>query len=187
MKIKLWTGILVAGLLFAAGQMAVSMGEDGEKESTEGGESMTRPAPATNDLYVRECGSCHFAYQPGWLPAASWKKIMDGLSDHFGDNAELAPEDPKAVAAHLERNAADRVSDKRSAKVMRSLSGKEPPMRITELPYIRRKHDEIPVRLIRDNPKVEGLAHCNRCHTQADKGAFNEDDVVIPGYGRWDD
>ncbi|MCW9089130.1 MAG: diheme cytochrome c, partial [Gammaproteobacteria bacterium] len=26
-------------------------------------------APVKNELYQSECGSCHFAYQPGLLPA----------------------------------------------------------------------------------------------------------------------
>ena len=24
--------------------------------------------PNTDATYVKECGGCHFAYQPGWLP-----------------------------------------------------------------------------------------------------------------------
>jgi hypothetical protein len=186
MKIKLWVGILVGGLLLAAGQLAVSMGNDEEGDDSRDGKTM-QSAPVMNGLYARECGSCHFAYQPGFLPATSWKKIMNGLSEHFGDNAELAPKDQEAITAYLEANAADRVSNKRSVKVMRSLKGKEPPMRITEVPYIQRKHREIPSRLIRDNPKVKGLAQCNACHTRADQGSYDENSVIIPGYGRWDD
>ncbi|HEY5599111.1 MAG TPA: diheme cytochrome c [Candidatus Manganitrophaceae bacterium] len=181
MKTKLWSGILVGGLFLAAGQLAISVGDDGEGTAKGG------LAPVANALYAKECGSCHFAYQPGLLPAASWKKIVGGLSDHFGDNAELAPQDQKEIAAYLETNAADRAANERSAKVMRSLGGKEPPTRITEVPYIQRKHQEIPARLIRDNPEVKGLSHCSACHTKADRGIYHESSVIIPGYGRWDD
>ena len=45
-----------------------------------------------NPLYKQECGSCHFAYPPSFLPARSWEKIMKNLSDHFGENAEFLPE-----------------------------------------------------------------------------------------------
>ncbi|MCN4144858.1 MAG: diheme cytochrome c [Thiohalomonas sp.] len=33
-----------------------------------------------NDL----CGSYHFSYQPGLLPAVSWESIMNQLHNHFG-------------------------------------------------------------------------------------------------------
>jgi len=46
-------------------------------------------AMVDNTLYQQECGSCHFAYQPGLLPARSWSTIMQGLDQHFGENAEL--------------------------------------------------------------------------------------------------
>ena len=61
------------------------------------------------------------------------------------------------------------------------------PLRITELPYFVHEHDEIPARLIADNDKVESLSQCNACHRGAERGQFDEDDVVIPGFGRWDD
>jgi Dihaem cytochrome c len=168
-------GILMGGLLLNAGGMALS------------GDRSSGPAAVGNDLYARECGSCHFAYQPGLLPTASWEKIMATLSDHFGDNAELASEDASAIRDYLVKNAADRSASGRSEKIIRSLRGLEAPIRISEVPYIRRKHDEIPSRLIGGNPKVKSLSNCNACHTGADRGSYNEDGVSIPGYGNWDD
>jgi hypothetical protein len=38
-----------------------------------------------SELYVKECGGCHFPYQPGLLSAVSWERIMGGLGDHFGE------------------------------------------------------------------------------------------------------
>ena len=38
----------------------------------------TGVAPVTNALYAEECGSCHFAYPPGLLPASSWQQVMTG-------------------------------------------------------------------------------------------------------------
>lgn len=177
MKTKLWSGILIVGLLVAFGRLAVSMGEEGEGGGL---------APVSNATYAKECGACHFAYPPGLLPSASWKKIMGNLSDHFGDNAELAPKDQAEIASYLDANGADRAAHRQSAKALRSLGGKEP-IRITEVPYIRRKHDEIPARLIAGNPKVKKLSNCAACHTTADRGIFSEGNVVVPGYGRWDD
>ena len=39
--------------------------------------------PVTNVDYQNECGACHFAYQPGLLPARSWQALMTGLDQHF--------------------------------------------------------------------------------------------------------
>jgi len=60
-----------------------------------------------------------------------------------------------------------------------------PPLRITEVPYIRRKHREIPDAQVRGNPRVKSLALCDACHTRASAGDLDDEGVVIPGYGRW--
>jgi len=144
-------------------------------------------APVSNELYKKECGSCHFAYQPGLLPEQSWKKIMAGLEDHFGDNAELSLDVSQKISDYLANNSADKVDSRRSKKIMRSLSHSSAPLRITDVPYIKRKHDEIPNRLITKNDKVVSLSHCDACHQNVESGSFSERSIRIPGYGRWDD
>lgn len=105
------------------------------------------------------------AYQPGLLPARSWEKVMANLADHFGDNAEIVREDRNAIAAFLTAHAADRAREKRARKIAASLRPGDAPLRITETPYIRSKHRELPARLVTGNPKVRSLAQCNACHT----------------------
>ncbi|MCW8827702.1 MAG: diheme cytochrome c, partial [Gammaproteobacteria bacterium] len=84
-------------------------------------------------------------------------------------------------------NAADNVDGyRRSAKILRSLNG-ERPLRITETPYIRYKHNEIPPRVIRNNKDVRSLSNCAACHTRADTGSYAEREIDIPGIGRWED
>lgn len=144
-------------------------------------------APASSPLYKSECSSCHMAYPPGLLPSRSWKKIMTGLESHFGDNAELDNESYHLIKKFLITNSADDSGYRRSRKIMRSLSKDETPMRISETPYIIRKHDELPDKMIKYNKKVNSLSNCIACHTNAEKGLFSEDQVRIPGYGRWDD
>lgn len=144
-------------------------------------------APVKNELYQSECGSCHFAYQPGLLPAASWEKLMGGLADHFGENAELFDQTRQELTDYLVANAADRVDGyRRSAKIVRSLDN-DAPLRITEVPYIRYKHNEIPMRVIRNNQQVRSLSNCAACHTRADSGSYAEREINIPGIGRWED
>ena len=167
------------GLLLAAGSV---LADDDWGWSRRGPDV----APVKNELYKSECGTCHFAYQPGLLPAQSWKKLMGSLADHFGENAELDSETQKQLTEYLVMHAAETSDTRRSAKILNSL-GNEAPLRITDVPYIRYKHGEIPTRLIRGNDKVRSLSNCAACHTRADTGSFAEREIVVPGAGRWED
>ena len=144
-------------------------------------------APVDNALYADECGACHYAYPPGLLPARSWEKLMAQLSDHFGENAELNAEDLKTLTAYAVNKAADKSNYEKSKKIARSIKANDTPLRISETAYIRDKHHEIPRRMLQDNPQVKSLSKCNACHTNAAKGVFEEDEVKIPGFGRWED
>jgi len=162
--------------------------------STGSGESskwfkLTQPgvAPVTNQLYKNECASCHFDYQPGLLPSRSWKKIMTGLDDHFGDNAELMPEDYTVILNYLTENAAEFSDHKRSRRINNSLAKDEAPLRVTDTPYFKRKHRELSLSRITNNPEIGSISNCIACHTQAEKGSFNENEINIPGStGRWE-
>jgi len=142
-------------------------------------------AMVDNKAYREECGSCHMAYQPGLLPPQSWKKLMTGLEDHFGENAELADPERTEILNYLLDNAAGHNPYYLSKKITRGIDSV--PLRISELPYFRHEHSEIPRRMIVNNPKIRSLSNCDACHTQADKGSYNEHQVFIPGYGRYDD
>jgi cytochrome c5 len=142
---------------------------------------------ADKNVYQKECGSCHFAYPPGLLPQRSWQKIMDTLHDHFGDNAELSADTHQAVYKFLMANSAEQSPVQHSKKFIKSLNSAEVPLRITQLPYFKHEHREIPKRMVSDNPKVNSLSQCDRCHQDAESGAFRESRINIPGFGRWDD
>ncbi|WPE18516.1 diheme cytochrome c [Candidatus Thioglobus autotrophicus] len=147
-------------------------------------------AAVNNDLYQEECGACHFTYQPGLLPARSWDRLMSNkeLTDHFGE--DIAFDDQASVnslTSYLIKNAADNSSYKRSRKIMRSLGSIDTPLRITDTPYIIRKHREIPDKLITQK-EVGSIANCSACHQNADTGSFDDDNVRIPntGFRGWD-
>lgn len=147
----------------------------------------TGVAPVSDATYIEECGSCHFAYQPGLLPEASWLRLMDAkaLEDHFGDNAELDEKTRSQLLKLLIAASADKSSYPRSKKVMASVADNKIPGRIIEVPYISRKHHGIPDKMLKDNPKVKSLSQCDKCHTKADKGIYDDATVVIPDYGNW--
>ena len=68
---------------------------------------------------------------------------------------------------------------------MVSLSEDKAPLRIIEVPYIRRKHHEVYEDVVKKSDKVKSLSFCDKCHEKAKEGNFDDDTVVIPGYGNW--
>lgn len=167
---------MIAGSILMSATLAFSLYTLG----TTWASSATAPDP----LYVEECGSCHMAYPAQLLPTASWQKMMSQLDDHFGENAELDTESRKAISDYLEHASQQQKGSYR--KLFRHLGDKVPD-RITQLPYFKHEHDEIPSRYIKANDKVASLSQCNACHKRAEQGDFDEDNVYIPGVGRWDD
>jgi len=134
--------------------------------------------PVTNLTYKEECGACHFAYQPELLPSGSWEKILAGVEDHFGEVLELDPESEKIIAEYLKANAAEHSSAKRAMKIMRSLRDRTP-LRITQTPYIREKHDEVSPNVLK-RESIGSLSNCSACHKTAEKGIYEDDYVSIP-------
>ena len=171
--------IVVVGLIASSS----AVGSDKNKH---GHESKIVAMPE-NALYQTECGSCHMAYPPGLLPERSWRKLMSSLNNHFGDNAELDANKREAITGFLAANSADKSSSATSRRFAGSSGDKEIVLRITEMPYFIHEHDDIPARLVTGNKSVLSFSNCNACHRNTDRGSFQEDDINIPGYGRWDD
>ena len=144
-------------------------------------------APVKDELYRAECGACHFAFPPGLLPARSWEKLMDNLHDHFGENAELTPEDADHVLNYLRAEAADKSDYARSRRAASMIAADQTPLRITATRYFLRLHDEIPKRVLKDNPNLKTISQCKGCHTRADQNSYRENEIEIPGHGRWED
>ena len=186
MNTKLLIGGLVLTSVLASGFV---IGDDDYEDRAKRfwRESSLDVAPVDNALYAEECGACHFAYQPGLLPARSWRKIMDTLADHFGENAELGNEEAIKLSAYLITNAADHSGYKRSSRIAGSLKADDAPLRFTETRYFQRQHHELSKRMVEDNPQVKSFSRCGVCHTQADKGSYNEHEVKIPGFAHWED
>jgi len=132
----------------------------------------------SNSTYAQNCGSCHFAYQPGLLPSESWDKIVKGLADHFGEAVKLDPESMNAIDEYLRAHATDNSSAKLSGKIMKSI-GSQTPLRITQIPYIQRKHHEIDPGVF-ERDSIGSFSNCVACHTTAEKRIYDDDDVTIP-------
>ncbi len=131
-----------------------------------------------NPTYQAQCGACHFAYQPEFLPESSWTKILTSLDEHFGESVELDAESEKTILDYLKSNSADHSTTKRAAKVMRGL-GSQIPLRITQIPYIIKEHHEISQDVLK-REAIGSLSNCIACHTTAQDGIYDDDNVKIP-------
>lgn len=122
-----------------------------------------------NVLYQKECGSCHIAFPPRLLPAASWRAVMSGLDKHFGTDASVDAKSTQEIGAFLEQNA---------GHTRRATAG-APLLRITETRWFVHEHDEVSDRVWK-NPKVKSPANCSACHPKAEQGNFDEHGIRIP-------
>ena len=144
-------------------------------------------APVKNDLYIKECGSCHFPYQPGLLPSNAWNKMMANLDNHFNSDATLDDKTFQTLSKYLNDNSAEKnMQYKRSNRIVSSLLPGQVADSISTTPYMVQKHREIRKDLI-TQPDVKGLFNCMACHTTADKGIYSERAINIPNFGRWED
>ena len=189
---KTYTKFLTIAAVTVASSALFTASVYGDDDEHEGGfgwfrQSKLDVAPVNNQAYRDECGSCHFAFQPGLLPEKSWRKMMAGLDDHFGDNAELDAKLNKDILNYLVSNSADKSDYKRAKRIAGSIKEADVPLRISDTLYFKRKHDEVPVRFVKDNKEVGSYSNCAACHTRAEAGSYNEHEVKIPGVGRWED
>ena len=128
-----------------------------------------RPGVPPLPEYAQECASCHLAFPPGALPAASWRHLLQNLPRHFGTDASVDAATLKQLASWLEANAG---TWKRVAEA-------PPQDRITRAAWFQRKHDEIGSATW-TLPAVKSPSNCAACHPQAEQGDFNEHRVRIP-------
>lgn len=132
----------------------------------DGGRMMPRDAPPA---YQQECAACHTAYPPGMLPAASWRSIMKGLGKHYGSDASLDAATVAQLNTWLQAHAG---TYKRVAEV-------PPQDRITRSAWFERKHREVHPSVWK-LPSVKSPANCAACHTGADRGVFDDDQLRWP-------
>ncbi len=124
---------------------------------------------ASNDKWQAECASCHIAYPPQLLPAASWQRLMAELDKHFGADASVDAAAAAEIGSFLDANAA------RGKRAQQGAGA----LRITKTAWFGRKHDEVPARTW-SRPEVRSASNCGACHSLAERGDFSERNVRIP-------
>lgn len=127
-------------------------------------DEMEAVPPVTHQATRDECGECHMAYQPALLPRESWIAIMDGLADHFGEDASLPP----ALTAEIKTYLVGA-----SAPARRPAA--QPILAITEQRWWLHEHDDI--RAARwQSPEVGAKGNCPACHKGAERGLYDDED-----------
>ena len=173
-------GIVVFGVLAATRTI---WQDPGEQIWMKGMIKKLHVLPSEQNLaYDKACASCHMLYAPSMLPARSWKKVMAGLSDHFGDNAEVSASVNAEVTAYLQRFAADKVENIYAQPMLNLLGDDETPLRISETKYFKLLHDIVKPEMIAGNVDVKSVARCEACHYEALEGRYNRFAVRIPNY-----
>ncbi|MGE5789292.1 MAG: cytochrome C [Syntrophaceae bacterium] len=142
------------------------------------GKGAKRLAVVSNDTYKKRCGLCHFAYQPGLLPSKSWVKIIEVRDAHPGGTLSLDEKTIAELKSYLTLNSAENSQSKLSKKIMDSTRG-DVSVRISEIPYIKRKHRDVAQDVFARKAIGSG-ANCIACHKSAEAGVYDDDDVLIP-------
>lgn len=157
--------IVVTGAVLATGLLVGSRASADDEEEH---------FPPVRDATVQtECSACHIAYPAGLLPAGSWRALMAGLEDHFGENASLDEATAKHITDYLVANAADAGGER--SGVLRGIPPGQTPLRISDTPWWIGEHrGEVRPGAFED-PRVGSKANCVACHRSAAQGVFEDD------------
>ena len=137
------------------------------------------PALPDNAAWREACGECHLAYHPTLLPARSWQKLMAGQADHFGEDLALDPATLQEITAFLVNNAAESRLSEPAWKISSTTPPDQTPLRITDTPYWKKKHQDIPAAVWK-LPKVKDKGNCSACHLDAEQGGFEDSGMRLP-------
>ena len=135
------------------------------------------PTTPLDPVYAKECSACHSAHHPSLAPAATWRAIIAGLDDHFGDNASLDGPLAARLLAYLTANSAEHW-DTKAANGFRMPDATQP-LRITASLAWKRAHRDIPETAF-SAKAVGGKLNCAACHDDASSGRFAPQAITIP-------
>ena len=132
-----------------------------------GGSHQYGPYPAN---YTEECGSCHVPYPPQHMTQAGWETQMRNLKHHYGTDASVDDPANKAILNYLVSN----------ASLKEKSAPTEPSARLTKTRWFAKEHGTTP-------PKGQSFSNCSGCHTQAERGDYNERTLKTPKGWRHED
>ena len=128
-----------------------------------------------NELFVKECGSCHTLYPPTLLPKKSWELIMSDLENHFGDDASILEDSHKNILDFLVKNSAETSTMKPGFKFLNSIKNQDI-IAMTKTTYWEKTHKEIPKEMFEHN-EIKSKANCKACHSDIEKGLIEKENI----------
>ncbi len=181
--------VMTVIFLAVSGEQGIAVEAAGKKQLTaeEARALRYRSAPFApavhNPAYIKACGSCHLAYQPGWLPERSWQQHLKRLDDHFGRKLVIDEASQHRIGKLLKARAADRTYSRVSGEMMKSIPDGQTPLRITETVLFAGKHKDIDMSRSTAGASLASASYCLACHSEANKGLFDKVSLVKPDNG----
>ncbi len=133
-----------------------------------------------SDTWNEACGECHLAFHPTLLPARSWELMLEQQEDHFDDDLFLEDDTIDELLIYAKANSADLEQTEAAWRMNSNIPANETPLRISEVSYWKRKHEEIDDEIWKRN-EIKSKANCGACHLDAKQGTFEDADMRIPG------
>ena len=133
-----------------------------------------------NSSFSTHCSKCHKNYPPFILPKASWEKLMDGLSNHFGEEIlehNISKEEQLSIKTYLTSHSAENSTHKLAYKSLISLQDMRP-ISATKSLYWRETHEHLKEAF--KNPLVKDKSNCFACHRNFEYGLFDNTLIHLP-------
>jgi cytochrome b len=156
--------IITTVALFGGGKMLASIASPG-----------WAPVQVPADYSV-ECGSCHDAYHPSLRTEISWRYLMSGLSEHYGEDASLDVATERVIEKFLAAHSAGKFDTEAAWRIGRIETQS---LRITDTAYWKKRHGDIAERVFKLS-SVGSKINCNGCHRDAASGRFADQNIYLP-------
>lgn len=134
-------------------------------------------------VYYSNCtDDCHKIYPPFLLPEKSWKRIIDDMDNHFGEEiteANISLSQQASIREFLYENSAEHSAREAAVKIMKSL-GDLRPKAITKTAYWREVHKNIPRSAYKDK-KIKDKSNCWNCHKDFEEGVLSDMNIIYKG------
>ncbi len=129
-----------------------------------------------NPAFYKECISCHTLFPPFLLPSKSWVSMMDGLENHFGDDASLDAQTTASIKEFLVKNSAESSTKESSLRILASLEKEKTYLAITEMPFWKNRHKKID-KAVYTQKEIGKPSNCKACHANIENGLLNNRDI----------
>ena len=102
--------------------------------------------------------------------------MMDGLENHFGDDASLDAKTTESIKEFLVKNSAESSTKESSLRIMASLDKEKTYLAITETPFWKNRHKKID-KAFYAREEIGKPSNCKACHANIENGLLNNRDI----------